>query len=281
MNNFMAFLKPNRFAAHAVLFIACFLCLIPVYWMVMYSLTSNQGIFSNGFHPWIHQFEWSNFSQAWNSQPFTIFFANSIASNLLIVICQIITSALAAYALVFIDFKGRQIVFFFILLGMMVPMQATFIPIYNILSLGHLINTYGALVLPFVGSAFGVFLLRQGFSVIPQEMVRAARVDGASEFRIFWTIILPNAKPSIITLALINFVYHYNSLFWPLVATNSTNMRVIPVALSYFLSQDAGQGLQWNLMMAADIFSIVPVVVLFLIGQRYFVQGVSGSSLKG
>ncbi|RIV26134.1 carbohydrate ABC transporter permease [Alicyclobacillaceae bacterium I2511] len=257
------------------------LCLIPVYWMVRSSLTTNAGIFDIHFQPWIVQFHWRNFGAAWSSQPFALFFVNSIASNFILVICQLVTSALAAYALVFVPFRGKQVLFFLVLLAMMIPLQATFIPIYSMLSDVHLINTYGALILPFAGSAFGIFLLRQGFSSIPKEMVRAARIDGASEYRILWSMVLPNAKPALMTLFLLNFVYHYNSLFWPLVATNSTNMRVIPVALAYFLSQDAGQGLQWNLMMAADLFSVIPVVLLFLFGQRYFVQGIMSTSLKG
>lgn len=271
----------ERVSAHGVLILAVMLCLIPVYWMVRSSLTTNSGIFDSHFQPWLVNFHWHNFVAAWSSQPFALFFFNSIVSNMILVACQLVTSALAAYSLVFVHFRGKQVLFFFVLLAMMIPLQATFIPIYSMLSDVHLINTYGALILPFVGSAFGIFLLRQGFSAIPQEMVRAARIDGASEYRILWSIVLPHAKPSLVTLFLLNFVYHYNSLFWPLVATNSTNMRVIPVALAYFLSQDAGQGLQWNLMMAADLFSVVPVVLLFLLGQRYFVQGIMSTSLKG
>ncbi|MCL6454190.1 MAG: carbohydrate ABC transporter permease [Alicyclobacillus sp.] len=273
--------RVRRMAGHLILMVACGLCLIPLYWMLRSAVSTNGDIFSPSLQFFPSRLEWSNFAQAWRAEPFAIFFFNSFASNAAIVACQLVTSALAAYSLVFVEYRFKQAVFFVMLIGMMVPMQATFIPIYNLLSVVHLINTYGALILPFVGSAFGVFLLRQAFSAIPKEMVRAARVDGANEFYILWKIVLPNAKPALTTLLLLNFVYHYNALFWPLIATNSTNMRVIPVALSYFLSQDAGQGLQWNLMMAADVFSVVPVLLLFLVGQRYFVQGVASLSNKG
>lgn len=273
--------KLERTSAHVVLIIAAILALIPVYWMIRSALATNTDIFDPHFHPWLVDFDWRNFAQAWSSQPFPIFFLDSIASSFLIVLCQLVTSTLAAYSLVFVEYRGKSVVFFCILLAMMVPMQATFIPIYSMLSSVHLINTYGALVLPFVGSAFGIFLLRQGFASIPKEMIRAARIDGASEYRILWSIVLPNAKPALITLALLNFVYHYNDLFWPLVATNTTNMRVVPVALTYFLNQDAGEGLQWNHMMDAAIFAVLPVIILFLFGQRYFVRGVAGTSIKG
>ena len=246
----------------------------------MSAVQTNTQIFSQHLHLLPIAWHWQNFVRAWNAEPFGVFFFNSIASNLLIVVAQVVTSSLAAYSLVFTDFPGKNIVFFLILMAMMVPLQAIFIPIYLILSGAHLINTYGALVLPFVGSAFGIFLMRQGLVSVPREMISAARIDGASEFRILWRVVVPNVKPTIITLVLLNFVYHYNSLFWPLVATNTTHMRVVPVALSYFLDQDAGSGLQWNLAMAADLFAILPVILIFLFGQRFIVRGVASSSIK-
>lgn len=271
----------ERTLSHGLLIVVSLFVLFPVYWIVVSSLETNSDIFSFGFHLLPLHLHWKNFLHAWQSQPFTIFFLNSIVSNILIVVFQLVTSSMAAYAFVFVEFRGKKVIFFLILMAMMVPMQATFIPIYVMLSNVHLINTYGALVIPFVGSAFGIFLLRQGFTSVPKEMVRAARIDGASEFRILTAIVLPNVKSSLVTLLLLNFVFHYNSLFWPLVSTNSTDMRVIPVALSYFLSQEAGQQLQWNLMMAADLFSIIPVIAIFLFGQKYIIKGVASVSLKG
>lgn len=273
--------KSSRFFAHIILIIFSVAVFFPIYWMVVSSVQTNESIFSSTLHLLPLQWNWGNFIRAWEAQPFAIFFINSIVSNLLIVIAQVITSSLSAYALVFIPFKGKKIIFFLILMAMMVPIQTTFIPIYLILSKAQLINTYAALVLPFVGSAFGIFLLRQGFYAIPREMINAARIDGAGEWHILRSIVLPNVKPSIITLVLLNFVFHYNNLFWPLVATNTTNMRVIPVALSYFLNQEPGQNLQWNLMMGADLFSVIPVLLIFIFGQRYIVKGVANTSVKG
>jgi sn-glycerol 3-phosphate transport system permease protein len=278
-------INPNhrleRGVSHVILILFVILILLPIYWMFVSAVETNSNIFSPGFHLLPLNVDWENFVQAWRAEPFGIFFVNSIVSNLLIVFFQVITSSMAAYALAFTEFKGKKTIFFLILMAMMIPMQATFIPVYIMLSKVHLINTYGALVIPFIGSAFGIFLLRQGFVSVPKEMVQAARIDGASEFRILWSIVLPNVKPAIVTLVLLNFVFHYNSLFWPLVTTNSTDMRVIPVALSYFLSQDAGQQLQWNLLMAADLFSILPVIAIFLFGQKYIVKGVANTSIKG
>ncbi|GLV13984.1 sugar ABC transporter permease [Alicyclobacillus hesperidum] len=272
-------LRLTHSGVHIVLIILCAVCITPLFWMIRTALAPSADILSS--HLWPNHLAFGNFVTAWHAQPFLLFLGNSLLTNATIVACQLGTSALAAYSLVFIPYPGKRLVFFTTLLAMMVPMQATFVPIYSMLSTFHLINTYGALILPFVGSAFGIFLMRQGFLSIPKEMVQAARVDGATEWQILVNIVLPHAKPTVATLVLLNFVYHYNSLFWPLIATNTNNMRVVPVALSYFLTQDAGQSLQWNLAMAFDVFAIAPVVILFLLGQRYFVQGVTGVSLKG
>lgn len=277
----MKHLSLGRLSGHVVLIVACLVVLLPVWWMFVTGLQPASDTFVPKIHLLPLHWAFGNFAAAWKAQPFGQFFFNSIFVNLAIICCQVITSSLAAYAIVFIPMRHKRVWFFLILLAMMVPMQATFIPVYIILSKVHLINSYPGLIAPFVGSAFGIFLLRQGFVSVPKALVHAARVDGASEWRIMWSIVLPNVKPVLITLVLLNFVFHYNDLFWPLVSTNTTNMRTIPVALTYFLSQQAGEGLQWNLLMAADLFTIIPVVILFLFGQRFMVKGIMSSAVKG
>lgn len=273
--------KMVRVAAHIGLIFLSLLIILPIYFTVVSALSSNTSLFGSSLHLWPHGWQWKNFITAWKSQPFGTYFFNSFASNLLIVIAQLITSALAAYGFAFVAFRGSKAAFFLTLLGMMVPTQAIFIPVYLMLAQVHLINTYAGLVLPFVGSAFGIFLLRQGFLAIPKELIAAAQVDGASHLRILWSIVLPNAKATLVTLALLNFVFHYDSLFWPLIATNSSGMRTIPVALSYFLDQEAGGGLEWNLMMAADLLAVIPVLILFALGQRLIIRGVTSYGVKG
>lgn len=274
-------MTPAKILTHIVLVFASVLVLVPVYWMIVSAVEPNTDILSTTVHWLPTHFEPGNFAKALTSQPFGRYFFNSFFMSALIVLFQVVTSSLAAYALVFLPILRKRRWLFSILLAMMVPMQATFIPVYIILSRLHLINTYVGLVIPFAGSAFGIFLLRQGFLSIPKDLVHAARIDGASEWRILTSVVLPNAKPILVTLVLLNFVFHYNDLFWPLISTNTANMRVVPVALSYFLSQEAGQTLQWNLLMAADIITILPVVALFLIGQKFMVKGIMGSAVKG
>lgn len=271
----------GRIAAYAILTALLAGVLLPVWWVAVTAVEPASALFSGTVRLWPAAWDWGNFPAAWASQPFGRYFINSLFTNGAIVAGQLITSSLAAYAFAFIPFRGSRTVFFATLLAMMVPIQATAVPLYLIMSQLRAIDTYAGLIVPFLGSAFGIFLLRQGFSALPREMIAAARVDGASELRILWSIVLPNAGPSIVTLALLNFVYHYNSLFWPLIATNSVGMRVLPVGLSYFLSQEGGNNLQWNLMMAADIFTSAPVVILFLLGQRFITKGLTGFSVKG
>lgn len=272
---------PGRIVAYTVLTVLLAGVLLPIWWVAITAVEPVSALFSSIARLWPPAWNWGNFPAAWQSQPFGRYFINSLFTNSAIVAGQLFTSSLAAYAFAFIPFRGSRPVFFATLMAMMIPLQATAVPLYLIMSQLHAIDTYAGLIVPFLGSAFGIFLLRQGFSTIPREMVAAARVDGASEMRILWSIVLPNAGPSIVTLALLNFVYHYNSLFWPLIATNSVGMRVLPVGLSYFLSQEGGNNLQWNLMMAADIFTSAPVVLLFLLGQRFIVKGLTGFSVKG
>lgn len=273
--------KMARISAHIALSLLSLIILLPIYFTIISALSSNSSLFGTSLHLWPNGWHWNNFVTAWKSQPFGTYFFNSFVSNFLIVVAQLLTSALAAYGFAFIMFRGSRAAFFLTLLGMMVPTQAIFIPVYLMLAQVHLINTYAGLVLPFIGSAFGVFLLRQGFLAIPKELIAAAQVDGASHFRILWSIVLPNAKASLVTLAMLNFVFHYDSLFWPLISTNSNGMRTIPVALSYFLDQEAGGGLEWNLMMAADLLAVIPVLLLFALGQRLIIRGVTSYGVKG
>jgi multiple sugar transport system permease protein/sn-glycerol 3-phosphate transport system permease protein len=189
----------------------------------------------------------------------------------MIIAGQIVTSSLAAYALTQLRFRGRGLVFLFIISTMLVPIQATFIPAYIILSRLHWINTYWALIVPFVGSGFGVFLMRQAFLVVPPSLVDAARIDGAGHWTILTRILLPLARPAVIALAALSFVFHYNDFFWPLIVTNTSAMRTLPVGLATMILTEGSKGTQWNHVMAADVFTVAPILVGFFFLQRYLV----------
>lgn len=254
--------------------------LVPIWWILVSAVSPLHALFSATPVLWPATVQWGNFGRAWHAAPFAIYYLNSLWVNAVIVGLQLTTSSLAAYAFVFTRFAGQRLLFGLVVGAMMIPAQATFIVNFLTLRDVNWVNTYQALIVPFVGSAFGIFLLRQAFLSIPHELIEAMRVDGAGHLRTLWSLVLPNARPALITLAILNYVFHFNSLFWPLVITNSDQFRVLPVGLSMFLQQEGGSGIQWNLMMAADVFSLLPMILLFLVGQRYIVKGVAASGLK-
>jgi sn-glycerol 3-phosphate transport system permease protein len=254
---------------HGLLLAAAAFTAAPLVWLVSLSLQEPQAVFR--FPPRLipDPLWWSSYPEAWRSQPFARMYWNSILTSTLIIAGQIVTSCLAAYALTHLRFRGRTAVFLFIVSTMMVPIQATFIPAYIILSGLGWINTYWALVVPFVASGFGVFLMRQAFLVIPQSLVDAARIDGAGHFTILSRVLFPLARPAVITLAALSFVFHYNDFFWPLIVTNTGQMRTLPVGLATMILTEGSHGTQWNQVMAADVFVVAPILVAFVVLQRY------------
>jgi ABC-type glycerol-3-phosphate transport system permease component len=256
-------------ACHAVLLTAAVFTVAPLLWLVSLSLQGSEAAFRYPPHLIPDAFLWRSYPEAWRSQPFGRMYVNSVVTSTLIIAGQIVTSSLAAYALTQLRFRGRNLAFLAIVSTMMVPIQATFIPGYIILSHLGWINTYQALVVPFVGSGFGVFLMRQAFLVVPPAMVDAARIDGAGHGTILCRILLPLARPAVLTLSALSFVFHYNDFFWPLIVTNTAEMRTLPVGLATMILTEGSHGTQWNHVMAADVFIVAPILVAFLFVQRY------------
>jgi multiple sugar transport system permease protein/sn-glycerol 3-phosphate transport system permease protein len=256
-------------ACHGALVTAAVLTAAPLVWLVSLSLQEPQAVFR--FPPRLipEHAVWSSYAEAWRSQPFARMYWNSVLTSALIIAGQIVTSCAAAYALTQLRFRGRTAVFVFIVSTMMVPIQATFIPAYIILSRLGWINTYWGLIVPFAASGFGVFLMRQAFLVIPASLVDAARIDGAGHVTILSRILFPLARPAVITLAALSFVFHYNDFFWPLIVTNTGEMRTLPVGLATMILTEGSHGTQWNQVMAADVFVVAPILLGFLCLQRY------------
>lgn len=223
------------------------------------------------------QFTWANYQQAWHRGGFLLAFANSTIVALSVTALQIITSALAGYALARLKFKGKQAILLLILATLVIPFQLLVIPIFVILKWAHLINSYWSLILPTAASGFGIFLMRQYFSSIPLELEEAAALDGANRFEILTQIMLPLARPAIVTLFLFTFIGEWNDLFKPLVFTTRPELRTVQLALSEFQEQFTSD---WSLLMAAVVIATVPVLVLFLIGQRQFIQGIGSTGIK-
>lgn len=219
----------------------------------------------------------ANYQQAWKQGHFLLAFANSTVVALGVTACQVVTSALAGYALARLRFKGRQAVLLVVLATLVIPFQLLVIPIFLVLKWGHLINTYGALILPTAVNGFGIFLLRQYFLTIPVELEEAAALDGANRWQILWQIIVPCARPAFVTLFLFTFIGEWNDLFKPLVFTTRPELRTVQLALAEFQEQFTNN---WSLLMAAVVIATIPVVILFLIGQRQFIRGIATTGIK-
>jgi multiple sugar transport system permease protein len=190
---------------------------------------------------------------------------------------QIITSALAGYALARLNFRGRPAILLIVLATLVIPFQILVVPIFLVLKWGHLVNTYAALILPTAANGFGIFLLRQYFLTVPVELEEAAALDGANRWQILWRVMLPLSRPALVTLFLFTFIAEWNDLFKPLVFTTRPELRTVQLALAEFQEQFTNN---WALLMAAVVIATVPVVLLFLAGQRQFIQGIATTGIK-
>ena len=220
---------------------------------------------------------WENYQEAWQRGKFLLAFANSTLVALVVTGCQILTSALAGYALARLKFRGRQALLLIVLTTLVIPFQILVVPIFLVLRWGHLVNTYGALILPTAANGFGIFLLRQYFLTVPVELEEAAALDGANRLQILSRVMLPLSRPALVTLFLFTFIAEWNDLFKPLVFTTKPELRTVQLALAEFQEQFTNN---WSLLMAAVVIATVPVVVVFLFGQRQFVQGIAATGIK-
>jgi multiple sugar transport system permease protein len=259
----------------AILWIGAGVVLLPLFIVFLTSLAPSGmvGGVSTGGTGWT----WANYQDAWLRGNFLLAFANSTFVAIAVTACQIFTSALAGYALARFQFRGRQAILLIVLATLVIPFQLLVIPVFLVLKWGHLINTYGALILPTAANGFGIYLLRQYFQTIPVELEEAAAIDGANRWQILWQIMLPLARPALVTLFLFTFIGEWNDLFKPLVFTTRPELRTVQLALSEFQAQFTNS---WPLLMAAVVIATIPVVLLFLLGQRQFIRGIAATGIK-
>ena len=219
----------------------------------------------------------SNYIAAWRAAPFGWYFFNSAFTAIAQVLAGMLVASLAAFALARIPFWGREVVFILVIGTLMIPGEVLLIPNYVTLARLGWIDAYPALIVPFIASAFGIFLLRQFFSTLPQELFDAARIDGASWFTQLRTVALPLATPGLVTFALFSFLGSWNALLWPLIVTNSERMRTIQVGLRYFVDE---AGTDYGALMAASTLAVLPIIIGFFFVQKQFIQGIARSGLK-
>jgi multiple sugar transport system permease protein len=270
---------------HFVLLPATLVLIFPFFWLVVTSLeTPSEALH---FPPVLvpHVLRFANYSDAFNSAPFGRFFINSAVVTVLTVLCNLVLCSLAGYAFARFRFLGRAALFVVIMATLMVPFQVTMIPQFIITKwLGvHVlaavgINHIGALILPNAATAFGIFFLRQFFRTLPLEYEESARVDGAGRLKILIRIVLPLATPALATLAALTFLDSWNNFLWPLIAITSTNEMTVPLGLATF---QGAHSTEWTLLMAANVMSLVPVLAIFFLAQRYFIRSVASTGLAG
>lgn len=225
-------------------------------------------------------FTLENYVTAWTSQPFARYFLNSVIQTGVIVAFQLLFSVLAAYAFAILEFPGRNILFYLILGSLMVPFQLTFIPNFLLVSNLGLANSYVGLTIPFLASAFGVFLLRQFFMTLPPELHDAARIDGASNWLYLWRVVVPLSRGAISAFAIFAFLGAWSQYLWPLVITNQVEMRTIQIGIRFFLF-DQERGADWGGIMATAVIALLPTLAIFLVAQRQLVRGIAMTGLKG
>jgi len=263
-------------ALHLLLILGGAAVLLPFLVMFFVSLMPKEVILSRRFSLDLITFE--NYLETFAVVPFGRFYLNSLFVATATTVIQILTGALAAYAFARLRFKGRDTLFLLYLATLMIPFQVTMIPNFILMRYLRWYNTYQALILPAAFSVFSTFLMRQYFMSLPMDLDEAARMDGASSWRIWAQIILPLSGPVVATLAIFNFQASWNDFLWPLIITNSETMRTIPIGLSSFQGQ---YSTEWHLLMAGSVVALLPVLIIYIIGQNWFVRGIALSGMGG
>nr|WP_307494158.1 carbohydrate ABC transporter permease [Cellulomonas humilata] len=252
--------------------------LVPFVWMVSSSLKNNNEVFTVPTQ-WIpRDFQWHNYVDIWSRIPMTTYLRNSLFLSLVITFLQVLTGSFAAYGFSKVRWRGRDALFVAYIATIAVPWQAYMVPQYVMLQKAGLVNTFWSLILLQAFGAFGVFLLRQYYLTIPDELCEAARIDGLSEYGIYRRIILPLSKPALASLALLTFVATWNDYMGPFIYLTSNELWTVQLGLKSFVGLFDGD---YAMIMTGSVISVVPILVIFLLGQKYFIQGIATSGLKG
>lgn len=268
--------------AYILLTLGAATMILPFLWMVATSLKELNAIYVQPKN-WVQMFMptsfiWQNYVKAFQVVPFARFYLNSVLVAICVTLGQVLTSSFAAYAFARLQFPGRDKIFFAYLATMMIPGSVTMIPVFILMKLFNWIDSYKALVIPAIFTAYGTFMLRQFFMTLPRDLEDAAKIDGCGFFGIYWKIILPLSRPAIATLTTFTFMGNWGSFMWPLVVTNTMEMRTLPIGLESFKTL---YSTDWNLLMAGSVMAMLPIIIIFIFNQRYFIEGVKLTGIKG
>jgi ABC-type glycerol-3-phosphate transport system permease component len=262
---------------YSFLFIISFIGLLPYYWMVSCSLKTNENMFLVPPQWFPNPINWNAYGDAWKAQDFTRYFLNTSFVAIAITVGNLLLASLAGYSLSKFRYFGRGVLFVLILSTMMLPLEVTMVPLFLIVKKFGWPNTYEGLIVPFLVEGFGVFLMRQYLLSIPSELIEAARIDGASEWRIYAQIVMPLCKPVLAALGVFTFREAWDMYIWPLIIVTKDSLRTLPLGISLFMSSF---GTAWDQLMAVAAIGTLPMVLLFFFLQRSFIQGIAVSGLK-
>lgn len=266
------------YALNMVLAMLAFTLALPFVWMILTSLKHVEEVGLPSWLPGEHGLQWGNYLEVFERVPFARYYANSLFVASWVTFLQVFTSSLAAFAFARLRWPGRDTVFLLYLSTMMLPGLVMMIPNYQIMISLGLVDTLAGLIIPAAFTSFGTFLLRQFMLSIPPSLDEAAEIDGASKWQIYWEVILPLARPGLVTLAIFTFMGNYNSFFWPLVMIKSQHKFTLPIGL---LSFDTTAGQSTHLMMAAVAMAVLPMMVVFVVLQKQLVRGIQLGAVKG
>ena len=265
---------------YVVLSVVGIIFIMPFAWMVANSFKDIRGIYKYppDFIPEVWHFE--NYLEAWSMTHFDLGFLNSAIVAAAVVLGQLLTASLAGYSFARLRYPGRDKIFLLYISLMMVPFTVLLIPLYVQMRAFDWVSTLQAVIVPFLFTPWGTFMMRQFMVTIPRELEDAARIDGCGFFRTYWLIILPLTKPALATLAIFTFVNTWNSFQWPLIVLGKPKVKTLPLLLASFQNQ-SGMRTPWHLIMAAATFVVIPVLIAFILGQKYYVRGIVTSGIKG
>ena len=267
----------GSFSTHIFIYAIAFAVLAPFIWMVLTSLKDMSEIFVYPPKWFPDNLKFENYINAFDAAPFGTYYLNSLFVSITVTIGQLITCSMAAFAFARMKFRGRDAIFYVFLGTMMIPYNVTMIPSFMVLYWLGWIDTYQALIVPGLASAFGTFLLRQFFLTIPRELEEAAYIDGAGKFQVLWKIIVPLSKPALATLAIFTFMGTFNDFIWALIVLSSDDMRTVQLGLAIFRDRYLTQ---WDLLMASSVTAVLPILMVFFLAQKYFIKGITLSGLK-
>lgn len=269
----------RKVAGYAALTVVALLVLVPFFWMIISSLKRDNQVLTIPIQ-WIpEEFRWSNFVDIWSRIPMVTYLKNSAFLAIVITFLQVLTGSFAAYGFSKVRFPGRDTLFIAYIATIAIPWQAYMVPQYIIMQRAELTNTHLSLILLQAFSAFGVFLMRQYYVSIPDELVEAARIDGLSEYGIYRRIMLPLSKPALASLGLLTFVNTWNDYMGPFIYLTSNDLWTVQLGLRSFVGQYGDA--EYAMIMTGAVISILPIFVIFLFGQRYFIRGIATTGLKG